>query len=91
MTPRSARRFVLGSVALSSLIVAFARTLEARRIPRARAFIAAVILAAFLSFVADASPELAASFAGLVLVSALLTSGADVLNRVTPTLGGLTP
>ncbi len=91
MTPRSARRFVLGSVAVSSIIVLFARTLEARRIPRARAFIAAVLVASFLSMIADASPQLAASFAGLVLVSALLTSGADVLGRVQPTLGGLTP
>ena len=89
MTTVQARRFVLVSMVVVAATVAAARTLDQRQIPRARGFVAVVLVGVVLSFVADFSPRLAASFAGLVLTATLLTSGADVFNSVSPTLGRL--
>jgi len=89
MTPSSARRFVLVSLFVTMLVTGLARTLDRRQIPRARGFVAALIVAVFLSFLADVAPRLAASFAGLILTAVLLTSGADVFSTINPTLGRL--
>ena len=48
MTPSSARRFVLVSLFVTMLVTGLARTLDRRQIPRARGFVAALIVAVFL-------------------------------------------
>lgn len=93
MTPDRARRLVLGAV-VGAGIAAFIRDASRQQLPRARAALALLIVAAVLLALTDLSPQLAVGFAVLVLTSAALGAGpgaftavANALNRSTRRLG----
>lgn len=81
MTDAKAKRVVLGALVAVGLL-ATARDLTGGRVPKVRIIIGAAVVAAMLTATAEVAPELAASFALLVLVTASLTAGADTITAL---------
>lgn len=82
MSPAEAKKWILPAVAVSGVTAAVSDITTSRQVPRVRIAIGAIIVAAILSFLADLAPEVAAGFAGTILVGALLLKG-GVFSKIT--------
>jgi len=60
------------------------REIQSGEVPRLRIFIGTLFAAVFLTALSDAAPRLAASFAGIIVVSTLVTTttSADTITGV---------
>jgi hypothetical protein len=87
MTAGSAKRWVIGALALSAVLAAFADLKGGRKLPRVRILFGAMIAAAMLSVLAEAEPQLATAFAAIILTGAVLSRGA-VITQVTDFVSG---
>lgn len=81
MTDAKAKRLVLGALVAVGLL-ATARDLTGGKVPKVRIVIGAAVVAAMLTATAEVAPELAVSFALLLLVTASLTAGADTITAL---------
>lgn len=81
MTPDVAKRYVIGGLVLSG-VVAAAADLEGGEAPHLRILIGAVIAGTVLAVVAEGAPQVAASFALLILLSTVLAGGKPVATKV---------
>lgn len=90
MTDAKAKRLVLGAMVAVGILAA-ARDLTGGVVPKVRIIIGAAVVAAALTATAEVAPELAASFAMLVLVTATLTAGADTINAAGDAIRGRRP
>ena len=81
MSDTKAKRLVLGAMVAVGLLAA-ARDLSGGTVPKVRIIIGAAVVAAMLTATAEVAPELAVSFAFLVLTTATLTAGADTITAI---------
>lgn len=81
MSDTKAKRLVLGAMVAVGLLAA-ARDLSGGTVPKVRIIIGAAVVAAMLTATAEVAPDLAVSFAMLVLVTATLTAGADTITAI---------
>lgn len=83
MSVPQAKRLVVIAFVVGGGLAAVGDFRQSRQLPRLRILIAAFVAAAILSAAADVAPDLAGSFAVLVLLSAFLIAGPDVIGAVT--------
>lgn len=83
MTPTGARKVVIFSMVITGGLALF-REIKSGDVPQLRIFIGTLFAAVFLAALSDAAPRLAASFAGIIVVSTLVTTttSADTLKSV---------
>ena len=74
MTPQQARRYVIGMVVISAVLVAIARVRGEESKVRIRLIIGAMVVLMVLSIVSEFAPSMAVAFAGIVAVSSAVTA-----------------
>ena len=82
MDATQARRLVIGAAVLTALL-ASAEAVADGGLPPVRIVIGALVVAAILSALTEASPSLAGGFALLILFSAIFTSAPRTWGRLT--------
>lgn len=75
MNPTEAKKWIIPAVTVAGITAAVSDITDNKKLPRIRIAIGAVLVAAVLTFMADLAPQLAAGFAAIILVGALLLKG----------------
>jgi len=81
MTPAEAKKWIIPAVAVAGITAAVSDITDNKQFPRIRIAIGGVLAAAGLTFLAEIAPQVAAGFAGIILIGALLLKG-GVFSRI---------
>ena len=81
MTPAGAKELALGSVVITG-VLASVNSVSKGHLPSVRIVLGLGFAGVVLTFLADPAPDLAGSFAALLLVSALLNLGSSAFANI---------
>lgn len=87
MTPAGAHNLVIGSVVVTGALAAV-NSISHGHLPTVRTGLGLAFAGVALTALADVAPDLAGSFAALLLVAALLNVGAPAFSTITKGLTG---
>lgn len=86
MTETEAKRLIIVATVVASLLAVVAQLVTERELPPVRTGIGVFVAALLLSLLAEASPRVAGGMAALLLTSAVLTLGPQVIGATNRTV-----